>query len=74
MLYRACINFLLQLFIVPAKTQQWSASLCHSLVPHTYVKLLLRFADNVFTYASKQLCTYFIKASCVACHLQSIII
>ena len=25
--------------IVRAKKQQWSATLCHSLVPHTYVDL-----------------------------------
>ena len=29
--------------IVQTKKPQWSASLCHSLVPHTSVELSLRF-------------------------------
>ena len=28
-----------KLFIVQAKKQHWSTSLCHSLVPHTCVQL-----------------------------------
>ena len=30
--------------VAQTKKQPWSASLCHSLVPHTNVDLLLRYA------------------------------
>ena len=33
-------------FIVRAKKQHWAASLCHSLIPHTYEELLLRFVTG----------------------------
>ena len=33
--------------VVQAKKQPWSASLCHSLVPHTNVELSLRFVKAV---------------------------
>ena len=33
-------------FIVRAKKQPWATSLCHSLIPHTYGELLLRFVTG----------------------------
>ena len=36
-------------FIAQAKKQQWSTSLCHSPVPHTYMDRSLRYKimDNI---------------------------
>ena len=33
-------------FFVRAKKQPWATSLCHSLIPHTYGELLLRFVTG----------------------------
>ena len=44
---RMPLSRLIKKNIVPAKQQQWSASLCHSLVPHTYGRLSLRFVQKL---------------------------
>ena len=43
----AFLSFTFCVFIAPAKKQPWVASLCHSLVPSTYVELSLRIRWRV---------------------------